>query len=96
MTDQKELDALNKALEYWEREDCIANTLDAQIIHNAAQAYAALLKHADEIGALVKIINTALQEADSTTAIDMALLRQVIDTRPTLQTIHDNLTKWGE
>jgi hypothetical protein len=40
MTDQEELDALNKALEYWEREDCIANTLDAQIIHNAAQAYA--------------------------------------------------------
>lgn len=36
----EELDALNEALEYWEREDCIANTLDAREIFKAAQAYA--------------------------------------------------------
>ena len=61
-----------------------------------AQSYAALLKLAPEIGALAKIIDTARHETDSTTTIDMALLRQVIDTRPTLKAIHDNLTKWGE
>lgn len=31
-------EALKKALEYWEREDCIANTIDAREIYKAAQA----------------------------------------------------------
>lgn len=63
---------------------------------NAARSYAALLKFAPEIGALIKITDTALYEADSTTMIDMALCRQVIKTRPTLKAIYDNLTKFGK
>ena len=38
-TKPEPIEGLREALEYWRREDCIANTIDARIIEQAARRY---------------------------------------------------------